>query len=303
MLHNKLIHNKTLRASLSIAWLLVIAAVLYAIYDRIELGRIDWDHANIPAIMLSLAMVMLASLPMYWIQIDYFPQLKQLNKAWAESWVLCFLPLAGKYIPGKIWAFSGFVIQARMAANLPVKETSFYQGYAFMVSLVSTAILLLLSLFMGLGGLHASTWLSLIGGLLACLLLAGLGLFAMRRILSGIGQQANWMSLLRHSLAMTLQKLGKVASLLVFLSAFIPVTDMLAEIAVAYFLATQAGALAFFAPAGLGVTEGFYVLVLSGPAGLEPAITIALLARVWLTLGDALLVISAAWLKFIYLSR
>lgn len=50
--------------------------------------------------------------------------------------------------------------------------------------------------------------------------------------------------------------------------------------------ANTLGILAFFIPAGIGVREGIYLLLLGDELGADAAINFALQSRVWMTIGD-----------------
>ena len=66
-------------------------------------------------------------------------------------------------------------------------------------------------------------------------------------------------------------------------------------VAGAYILATMSGAIALFAPAGLGVKEGILVLILQLYIPLSIAVLISFMARIWVSLVEIIL-ISGAYL-------
>ena len=64
---------------------------------------------------------------------------------------------------------------------------------------------------------------------------------------------------------------------------------MYVAIASSYILASIVGLLAFFVPSGIGVREAVIVLTLSTYFGVEQAIVLAVVARLYTTIADGLL--------------
>ena len=64
---------------------------------------------------------------------------------------------------------------------------------------------------------------------------------------------------------------------------------MYVGVASAYVLASVVGLLALFVPSGIGVREAVLVLTLSPYFGVEQAIVLAILARLYTTIADGLL--------------
>jgi uncharacterized membrane protein YbhN (UPF0104 family) len=86
------------------------------------------------------------------------------------------------------------------------------------------------------------------------------------------------------------------AGFTLLLRSLIPVTaDFTLTATGAFAVAGVAGSLAVFAPSGIGVREGVLTLVLSGPLGPGVAAGAAILARLWMTLAEALVSGAALW--------
>jgi Uncharacterised protein family (UPF0104). len=80
---------------------------------------------------------------------------------------------------------------------------------------------------------------------------------------------------------------GYGASLWFLSRGLLPGVDLGLGLAIAVFTASYlAGFLALFAPGGLGVREGLFILMLQGPLGIGPATALALASRLLLTITE-----------------
>ncbi|MCW9018412.1 MAG: hypothetical protein OQJ89_15675, partial [Kangiellaceae bacterium] len=96
-------------------------------------------------------------------------------------------------------------------------------------------------------------------------------------------------SLSKDIALISLQKFFKAVALCFFIAAWLAPWSAMIEIITAFIAAMQAGVLAIFAPAGIGVTEGVYILLLSNIFGISLAFKIAIIARILQTSLDLLL--------------
>lgn len=197
----------------------------------------------------------------------------------------------GRYVPGKLWQIAGLAVLARqrgVAAPTSIAAAVVGQGLALIAAtllglaagwtLIEGTIwqwVVPVALFGGLlTGLHPSIFRALSG---ACFRLArtpepeGLEpLAALRWFAFTLG---NWV-LYAGSFWLLVRGLGLEAAPVPTASAF----------AAAYVL----GYVMVFAPAGIGVREGFLVVLLSPQLGPAASSAVAVIARVWTTLTEVI---------------
>jgi glycosyltransferase 2 family protein len=222
----------------------------------------------------------------------------------ARIWTVSSL---GKYLPGKVWAVAGMALMAQRAGIAPWAATG--SAVVLQVLAIGTG-----AAVAGLTGGHAlaaadprfETALAI----LVLGALAGVALLlwppCLRRVLRlaapgaeargtpsavglGLGILANLIAWLGYGLALWLLARG-----------LLPSAGLDPALAVAVFTASYlAGFLALFAPGGIGVREGLFILLLQGPLGIAAATALALSSRVLLTiteLGAAVpFILSSQW--------
>jgi heme/copper-type cytochrome/quinol oxidase subunit 4 len=251
-----------------------------------------WENIDYTRAGLGIMTGMIFSLPLVWIVHDYL-----VKKSWLISFILTFLPAIAKYIPGKIWSVLGFILQAKNMANISEKDASFFQLYSQIIGLLSSVLLTII----GITTIKNSQLLFHFNvGAIILLLASVFAIYMLIKISKNYNHIINKSRIIPHITALSIQKISKGLSLILFLSAFIPVHEFIFEILLAFIIAMQMGVLAFFAPAGLGVTEGAYAMLLSDQFTLAVAIQIAILARIWQTILDFLLAIIGFILKLIF---
>jgi hypothetical protein len=285
---------------LTTIWLIVLCLASYLIVKDLPTDFWQWETINYTRAGLGIIMGMLFSLPLVWIMADYLA-LNKLKHASLIAFVLTFLPAIAKYIPGKIWSFWGFILQAKQTANISETDASFFQIYAFLIGLFSSIILTFIGITLlntfkpspMLWQINLGAMVLLVASLIAAYLLIKLSHF--------FNHVINKNKILPHLIIISLQKIGRGFSLILFLSAFLPIKEFSFEIGMAFIIAVQMGILAFFAPAGLGVTEGAYVMLLSDQLTVVVALQIAILARLWQISLDFLLAIFAFVFKVFWL--
>ncbi len=209
----------------------------------------------------------------------------------ARIWTVSSL---GKYLPGKVWAIAGMALMAQRA------------GIAAWAATASAVVLQVLAIgtgavVAGLTGRHAiaaadpklgAGLLLLIAGAVAGVALLLWPAF-LRRLLrlaapdaeargtppaAGIvfGIASNLVAWVGYGLALWLLARG-----------LLPSAGLDPALAVAVFTASYlAGFLALFAPGGIGVREGLFILMLQGPLGIAAATALALASRVLLTITE-----------------
>jgi glycosyltransferase 2 family protein len=209
----------------------------------------------------------------------------------ARIWTVSSL---GKYLPGKVWAIAGMALLAQRA------------GIAAWAATGSAVVLQVLAIGTGaaVAGLTgrqaiaaADPRLGAVLGVLIAGAVAGVALLLwpafLRRLLqlaapdaeargtppvAGIafGILANLVAWLGYGLALWLLARG-----------LLPSVGLDPALAIAVFTASYlAGFLALFAPGGIGVREGLFILMLQGPLGIAAATALALASRVLLTITE-----------------
>lgn len=285
--------NKLLTA----IWLIVLCIVSYIVLKDLPPDFFSWENIDYTRAGLGIVTGMIFSLPLVWIVRDYL--VKKIKYSWFISFILIFLPAIAKYIPGKIWSFLGFLLQAKNMANISEKDASFFQVYNQIIGLLSSVLLTIIGITT-INSIKNSQLLFYFNvGAIILLLASVFAIYMLIKISNNYNHKINKSRIIPHITALSIQKILKGLSLVLFLSAFIPIHDFIFEIMLAFIIAMQMGVLAFFAPAGLGITEGAYVMLLSDHFTLAVAIQIAILARIWQTILDFLLAIIGFILKLI----
>lgn len=195
----------------------------------------------------------------------------------------------GRYIPGKVWQIASLAYLAR-GEGVPV-------GVATAAAVVGQGIALLAATVIGLGTLFGGTvdW----GqggefGLIAVVILALLLVIpaSFRRIVGGafrlLKKEAPTRYLGRSTFGLrwlafyTVNWALYAAAFWLLFLAFAGFEPFL-RVGPAFAAAYVAGYFAIFAPAGVGVREGFLLVFLTPVVGLEGATVIAIVQRAWTT--------------------
>jgi hypothetical protein len=111
----------------------------------------------------------------------------------------------------------------------------------------------------------------------------------LRRVASGepAAGELTFRGILFGVAANTLAWLGYGLAFYLFARGLLPASGLTPRLAIAVFTASYlAGFLALFAPGGIGVREGLFILMLQGPLGISAATALALASRVWLTIAE-----------------
>lgn len=278
---------------LTIVWVGVLILVSFKVY---EYASPIWQHisnVDITFIVAGIVVGLLFSMPSVWLLRDYFQRCGK-NMSWSIAFFLMFLPALGKYIPGKVWAIGSFVLNSKNLASIAIGDSIVFQFYFQIIGIVATSLLVIAGYFMGYEIIFSIEFLFIfLIVLLICLGLSVVLIRSMKKYQVRIQSDRIWL----HVMILIGQKVMRGVSLVIFISAFMEINGNFVHILFAFFIAMQIGVLAFFAPAGLGVTEGAYIVTLSSVLGPETAITVALLSRVWNMLLDILLAMAALLVK------
>jgi glycosyltransferase 2 family protein len=279
-------------------WLVGIAIVLFAArslarnWEELRSQPLDWS-VRPGWLLLSAAVVWL----MYAILVVAW---RVMLAAWgqrlggweaARIWTVSSL---GKYLPGKVWAIAGMAVMSQRAGVAPWAAT----GSAVVLQLLAIGTGAGVVGLTGAGALEAAHPGARVAlGLLVAGSLVGIGLLLwpplLRRLLRvaapgsavdgvpaaggiafGIG--ANLVAWVGYGTALWLLARGLLPGVRL---GWLP--------AIAVFAASYlAGFLALFAPGGIGVREGLFILMLQQPIGIAAATALALASRLLLTITE-----------------
>lgn len=209
----------------------------------------------------------------------------------ARIWTVSNL---GKYLPGKVWAIAGMAVLAQRAGIAPGAAL----GSAVILQALSIGTGAVVAGLTGAGALGAAHpgALPILGALVAASAAAIALLLwppVARRLLrvtlpEGAPPVAPPVPAVAFGIAVNcLAWLGYGAALWCLARGLLPQADLGLLTSVAVFTASYlTGFLALFAPGGLGVREGMFILMLQGPLGLGAATALALASRVLLTITE-----------------
>lgn len=209
----------------------------------------------------------------------------------ARIWTVSSL---GKYLPGKVWAIAGMAVMSQRVGVAPWAAT----GSAMVLQVLAIGSGAAVAGITGRHALEAAhpgarTVLALLVGSA----LVGIALLlwppVLRRLLRLAAPEAE----ARGAPAAAGLGFGLVANLVAWVGygaalwllarGLLPDAGLRLAPAVAVFTASYlAGFLALFAPGGLGVREGLFILMLQGPLGIGAATALALASRLLLTITE-----------------
>ena len=275
--------------TIGVTWL-VVSQVGVTLEDVSSLGTAVPDPSGL--VLVGSAAVLLLGLSISgWLWSLMVSELGELRPGLWGALRIVFTANLGRYLPGRLWQIAGLAVLAgREGISRTVAGVAGVLGQAF--ALTAVAILASPALI-GLGGGEGRAWAVALGVLAIFVVLASIpalvagGLRIAVRIarlssdpprpsarLFGL-RWLGWylMNWIVYAVAFVLfvRGLGFSGGWLELMSSF----------AAAYLL----GYVAVFAPAGLGVREGFLIAFLQ-PELASAAVGVALLTRVWMTLVE-----------------
>jgi len=284
------------------ARIVLTIAVTYFLFRSLRLSwseiaaldAVDWRPRPAP-FAASLAVLLAVLVYAVWLWMAMVRSLGGPALPLVEAIRIFYLALLGRYLPGKVWQLAGLAYLAgKKGVSLPVATSSAVLGQIF--SLGAAACVAAGGLAVGVGQGYpsgAALWplavLALVG--IAALVPAAQRL-ALRLAfrLGGKGEAApeldgwfgaRWLALylpvwLGYGVAFGLLW----ASFQALPAVFWP--GAIGALAAAYFV----GYAALFAPAGVGVREGALAVLLAPWAGAAAATVLAVIARIWMTVGE-----------------
>ncbi len=278
---------------LTIVWVGVLILVSFKVYEYASPIWQRISNVDIIFVVVGIVVGLFFSMPSVWLLRDYFRRFDK-NMSWSIAFFLMFLPALGKYIPGKVWAIGSFVLNSKNLASIAIGDSMVFQFYFQIIGIIATSLLVIAGYFIGYEIIFSIEFLVIFLIILfTCFGLSVVLVRSMKKYHVRIRSDR----ILLHVMVLIGQKIMRGISLVIFISAFMEINGNVIHILFAFFIAMQIGVLAFFAPAGLGVTEGAYIMTLSSVLGPETAITVALLSRVWSMVLDILLAMAALLVK------
>lgn len=209
----------------------------------------------------------------------------------ARIWTVSSL---GKYLPGKVWAVAGMALMAQRAGVAPWAAT----GSAVVLQVLAIGTGAAIAGVTGRRAIEAAhPGAQVVLLLLVAASLVGVGLLlwppVLRRLLRLTAPDAEHrgappvggiaVGIVANAVAWA----GYGAALWLLARGILPSVGLRPALAVAVFTASYlAGFLALFAPGGIGVREGLFILMLQGPLGIGAATALAVASRLLLTLTE-----------------
>lgn len=209
----------------------------------------------------------------------------------ARIWTVSSL---GKYLPGKVWAVAGMALMAQRAGVAPWAAT----GSAVVLQVLAIGTGAAIAGVTGRRAIEAAhPGAQVVLLLLVAASLVGVGLLlwppVLRRLLRLMAPDAEHRGappvggIVVGIVANAVAWAGYGAALWLLARGVLPTVGLRPSLAVAVFTASYlAGFLALFAPGGIGVREGLFILMLQGPLGIGAATALAVASRLLLTLTE-----------------
>jgi glycosyltransferase 2 family protein len=209
----------------------------------------------------------------------------------ARIWTVSSL---GKYLPGKVWAIAGMALMAQQAGVAPWAATA----SAVILQVLAIGTGAAVAGLTGVGALEAAhPGVRVALALLVTASVTGIALLlwppVLRRLLrlAAPGSETRPTpaagAIVLGIIANSVAWVGYGAALWLLARGVLPGASLALAPAIAVFTASYlAGFLALFAPGGLGVREGVFILMLQGPLGIGPATGLAVASRLLLTVTE-----------------
>jgi glycosyltransferase 2 family protein len=246
--------------------------------------------------MLGSALATIGLLSSAWICQNLLASLS-VSVSFVQSIGLVYVPMLGKYLPGRGWSLpASFWLYGRL--GIPASTSAPCISWSLLLSLTSSVMI---SAGLGIDPGAWALWPVVVTVVVLCFCpsifqkTADLFFRLLRRerMLSTSFSRTRCASLFAvNCTAWLIYGLGFVC----LVSSMVPVPLVAVPKLVGLFAFAQvAGFVAFFAPAGVGVREGVFLVGLSPLVGESEALAIAVLCRVWQTALELLMAI-LGWL-------
>jgi glycosyltransferase 2 family protein len=278
-------------------WLLGLAIVGLAVRSLVR----NWDELRAQPLQWSVepGWILLSAVVVWLMYALLIAAWRQMLTAWgrgldfwsaARIWTVSSL---GKYLPGKVWAVAGMALMAQRAGIGAGPAT----GSAVILQLLAIGTGAAVAGLTGWGALRA-VYPGAATGLVALLAasVGGIGLLlspaVVNRMLHIAAPDAGPVTPPAGAVAFGLVAnavawMGYGVALWLLARGLLPDVRLGLLPATAVFTASYlAGFLALFAPGGIGVREGVFILMLQGPIGIGAATALAIASRLLLTITE-----------------
>jgi hypothetical protein len=278
-------------------WLLGLAIIVFALRSLVR----NWDELRAQPLEWSIqpGWILLSAIVVWSMYGLLIAAWQRMLLAWGRGldlwsasriWTVSSL---GKYLPGKVWAVAGMAVMAQRAGIGAGPAT----GSAIILQILAIGTGAAVAVLTGWGSLRdnypgAGTGLVV----LLAAATAGIGLFlwprVMRRVLRIAAPDVAVVNppvgaLLFGLVANVVAWVGYGLALWLLARGLLPEAGLGLLRAIAVFTASYlAGFLALFAPGGIGVREGVFILMLQGPIGIGAATALAIASRLLLTVTE-----------------
>ena len=260
-----------------------------------EVGTVDRGlvRADVPYLVLSVALLLVTFAVAAALWSRNLVELGERRVGVAEGAAILLIANLGRYVPGKILALAGVAVLARRRGMSGVRATG-AAVTAQMVNLLGAAAVGGWVVVWSAGFSEAwkvAVGVAVVAGLAGFLYFGGAGAL-LRWVLRRSGQTGNLPNPSGRGLLRLLP--GYVLNWLVHGAAFACLSrglglDIDFGMAITAFAAAYfAGYVAVFAPAGIGIRESSLAGLLTPALGLEAALVLAALQRVWITAAELL---------------
>jgi hypothetical protein len=278
-------------------WLLGLAIVGFAVRSLVR----NWDDLRAQPLQWSVepGWILLSAVVVWLMYALLITAWRRMLSAWgrgldfwsaARIWTVSSL---GKYLPGKVWAVAGMAVMAQRAGIGAGPAT----GSAVILQVLAIGTGAAVAGLTGWGVLRAAYPGAVTG--LAVLLAAsvgGIGLLLrpalVNRLLRIAAPEAGQVTppvgaVAFGIVANAVAWMGYGVALWLLARGLLPDVELGLLPATAVFTASYlAGFLALFAPGGIGVREGVFILMLQGPLGIGAATALAIASRLLLTVTE-----------------
>ena len=275
-------------------WLLGVAIVGFAVRSLVR----NWHELRVQPLEWSVepGWIILSAVVVWLMYALLIAAWRRMLTAWGRSldlwsaariWTVSSL---GKYLPGKVWAVAGMAVMAQRAGIGAGPAT----GSAVILQVLAIGTGAAVAGLTGWGALRAAYPGAATG--LAALLVAsagGIGLLlwpalvnrVLRIAVPGTGPVTPPAGAVAFGImANAVAWMGYGIALWLLARGLLPDVELSLLSATAVFTASYlAGFLALFAPGGIGVREGVFILMLQGPIGIGAATALAIASRLLLT--------------------
>lgn len=283
--------------------ILLYASILFLVYYLIKFDYLSLSNIEINWFWLAVSTLLLWA-GFFFSTISWGNALKfhgiEINTRTAV--VSHGLSVFAKYVPGKVWVILGRAAFVANEKNLKVSELSFV---SLKEQLLYILLGLIISFFPALFFFKHNYWvwiiLLTISGLCLVLFIRPLHDFGEKIIKKILKKEINLPSIsFRLSIKLSLFIIVYWTFFSLGFYFLVVATSPDARIihAFAFPLAVSYGVLALFTPGGIGVREGLLVAFLTSTGvGLETAVTISVISRLWFISGEVFLFLLAVIIK------